>query len=133
MISHRVTSRVIGNCALWGWGIDPYRSILFHIHWFKKQFFEGWLLGVFKQHPLGSVEAPYLESGAKQTALWKKVVQTGHRMETTDGNLAFLVQPIVGPVFDGPAVEQVFALDAAVKPFLPNFVRAPHRYRVLRV
>src|SRR4029077_2141495 len=52
-------------------------------------------------------------------------------MKATDSDFVFLIETVVGAIFNGSSVEQAFALHCEIKRRFFDLVRPPHRHRIL--
>src|SRR5439155_27314051 len=86
--------------VVWYWAahrgsINEDKPVICHLHRIKQQAFITRLLAVFDQDSGGSVEPPHHESGAEQTAVRVKLVQTVHGMKTTEVDLVYSIMTSV--------------------------------------
>ena len=51
----------------------------------------------------------------KSPPLGIKLVQAGHGMKTTDSDFVFSIETVVGAIFNGSSVEQLFAFHSEIE------------------
>ena len=54
-----------------------------------------------------------------------------HGMKATDSDFVFLIETVVGAIFNGSSVEQAFALHCEIKRRFFDLIRPPHGHRIL--
>ena len=52
-------------------------------------------------------------------------------MKATDSDFVFLIETVVGAIFNGSSVEQAFALHCEIKRRFLDLIGPPHRHRIL--
>ena len=52
-------------------------------------------------------------------------------MKATDSDFVFLIETVVGAIFNGSSVEQAFALHCEIKRRFLDLIRPPHGHRIL--
>src|SRR6266478_9735122 len=133
VVSGRFCERIVWNRPIKTWRIHKTVPILFHVHRIQEQLLVMGFSLVFDQYPGGAIKSPHLETRPEQPSFRIKLVQPRHGMKATDGDLVLLIQAIVSPVLDFTAVEKAHPLYPEIEPRLCDFIRSPHRDRVLRI
>src|SRR6476659_2938122 len=117
--------RIVGDLTSRG-RVDEAVAVVLYVHLLEEEAFVTRFLAVFDEHASGAIKPPHLKAGPEEAAVREDLVQTGHGMEAIERDSLGPIKTVIGAILHGAGVEQTFASDSELEPFLVDLVGSPH-------